>query len=57
MPFEFPKIKIKIIPSTKKKEEKKDASLNNKSDKSNNFDSTLKTNMTSYNPEESKKTR
>ena len=52
-PFEFPKIKIKIIPSTKKKEEKKDASLNNKSDKSNNFDSTLKTNMTSYNPEES----
>ena len=53
VPFEFPKIKIKIIPSTKKKEEKKDASLNNKSDKSNNFDSTLKTNMTSYNPEES----
>ena len=51
--FEFPKIKIKIIPSSKKKEEKKDASLNNKSDKSNNFDSTLKTNMTSYNPEES----
>ena len=53
VPFEFPKIKIKIIPSTKKKEEKKDESLNNKSDKSNNFDSTLKTNMTSYNPEES----
>ena len=53
--YEFPKIKIKIIPSSKKSEEKiKETSLNNKfSNNTNNFDSTLKTNMTSYNPEES----
>ena len=57
---EFPKIKIKIIP-TKKTEEKKVDNKNEKNDeiltedkKMKQFEMTTKTDMTSYNPEESK---
>ena len=57
---EFPKIKIKIIP-TKKTEEKKVDNKNEKNDeiltedkKIKQFEMTTKTDMTSYNPEESK---
>ena len=57
--FEFPKIKIKIVPIKKKPEEKIEQKLINENDNKNeknieNFEMTAKTDMTSYNPEESK---
>ena len=63
--IERPKIKIKIISSQKNtksivkeqmniKKNENDKIENDKKEKENNFDSTIKTNMTSYNPEDVK---
>ena len=60
--FEFPRIKIKIVPTKKNPEEKIELQLNSQNENqikkkeknSNQFEMTTKTDMTSYNPEESK---
>jgi hypothetical protein len=55
--FDFPKIKIKVIPVKKNPEEKLESQMidkNKKDEQKNEFELTAKTDMTSYNPEESK---
>ena len=60
--FEFPRIKIKIVPTKKNPEEKIELQLNSQNENqikkkeknTNQFELTTKTDMTSYNPEESK---